>query len=112
MLDQDQVIVPRAGQGARLLDLNRATSAQLEALPGIGPARATAILAAGLDGIENKIHPGGPMDKDLYALPPDELAKVPQVCASLDEALDAEPQEGTPADDDDEARCDALARRI
>ena len=48
-----------------------------------------AMLMAGLDGIENKIHPGGPMDKDLYALPPEELAKVPQVCGSLREALDS-----------------------
>ena len=48
----------------------------------------TAMLMAGLDGIENKIHPGGPMDKDLYALPPEELAKVPQVCGSLREALE------------------------
>jgi glutamine synthetase len=48
-----------------------------------------ALLMAGLDGIENKIHPGGPMDKDLYALPPEELAKVPQVCGSLREALDS-----------------------
>ncbi|MBN9590102.1 MAG: type I glutamate--ammonia ligase [Alphaproteobacteria bacterium] len=48
-----------------------------------------AMLMAGLDGIENKIHPGGPMDKDLYALPPEELAKVPQVCGSLREAVDS-----------------------
>jgi glutamine synthetase len=48
-----------------------------------------ALLMAGLDGIENKIHPGGPMDKDLYALPPEELAKVPQVCGSLREAVDS-----------------------
>ena len=48
-----------------------------------------AMLMAGLDGIENKIHPGGPMDKDLYALPPEELSKVPQVCGSLREALDS-----------------------
>jgi len=49
----------------------------------------TAMLMAGLDGIENKIHPGDPMDKDLYALPPEELANVPTVCGSLREALDA-----------------------
>ena len=40
------------------------------------------------DGIANKIHPGDPMDKDLYALPPEELKKVPQVCGSLREALE------------------------
>src|SRR5215469_9748769 len=57
--------------------------------PGANPYLAYAsMLMAGLDGIENKIHPGGPMDKDLYALPPEELAKVPQVCGSLREALD------------------------
>ncbi|HEY5085353.1 MAG TPA: type I glutamate--ammonia ligase, partial [Rhizomicrobium sp.] len=57
--------------------------------PGANPYLAyAAMLMAGLDGIENKIHPGGPMDKDLYALPPEELAKVPQVCGSLREALD------------------------
>ena len=57
--------------------------------PGANPYLAyAALLMAGLDGIENKIHPGGPMDKDLYALPPEELAKVPQVCGSLREALD------------------------
>ena len=49
----------------------------------------TAMLMAGLDGIENKIHPGEPMDKDLYALPPEELANVPTVCGSLREALEA-----------------------
>ena len=47
-----------------------------------------ALLMAGLDGIENKLHPGKPMDKDLYALPPEELKDVPQVCGSLREALD------------------------
>ena len=49
----------------------------------------SAMLMAGLDGIENKIHPGEAMDKDLYALPPEELAQVPTVAASLDEALNA-----------------------
>ena len=49
----------------------------------------TAMLMAGLDGIKNKIHPGEAMDKDLYALPPEELAGVPTVAASLREALDA-----------------------
>ena len=46
------------------------------------------MLMAGLDGVEKKIHPGGAMDKDLYALAPEELAKVPQVCGSLREALE------------------------
>jgi glutamine synthetase len=48
----------------------------------------TALLMAGLDGVLNKIEPGEPMDKNMYELPPEELAKVPQVPASLDEALD------------------------
>ena len=49
----------------------------------------SAILMAGLDGIRNKIHPGEPMDKNLYDLPPAELADVPTVCGSLREALEA-----------------------
>ncbi|MDP3459181.1 MAG: type I glutamate--ammonia ligase, partial [Hyphomonas sp.] len=48
-----------------------------------------ALLMAGLDGIENKIHPGDAMDKDLYDLPPAEAAQIPQVCGSLREALAA-----------------------
>src|SRR5574338_998964 len=47
----------------------------------------SAMLMAGLDGIQNKIHPGDPMDKNLYDLPPEELADVPTVCGSLREAL-------------------------
>lgn len=47
----------------------------------------TALLMAGLDGVLNKIDPGEPMDKNMYELPPEELAKVPQVPGSLDEAL-------------------------
>ena len=50
---------------------------------------ASALLMAGLDGIENKIHPGDAMDKNLYDLPPAELAEVPTVCGSLREALEA-----------------------
>ena len=49
----------------------------------------SAMLMAGLDGIENKIHPGDPMDKDLYDLPPEELEGVPTVCGSLREALES-----------------------
>jgi glutamine synthetase type I len=49
----------------------------------------TAMLMAGLDGVQNKMHPGDPLDKNLYDLEPEEAAKVPHPCASLDEALDA-----------------------
>ena len=48
-----------------------------------------AMLMAGLDGIENKIDPGEPLDKDIYALSPEELKDVPTMPGSLDEALDA-----------------------
>ena len=48
----------------------------------------TAMLMAGLDGIQNRIHPGDPMDKDLYDLPPEELMGIPTVSGSLREALD------------------------
>jgi glutamine synthetase len=47
-----------------------------------------ALLMAGLDGIENKIHPGEAATKDLYHLPPEEDKLVPTVCSSLDQALD------------------------
>ena len=49
----------------------------------------SAMLMAGLDGIQNKIHPGEAMDQDLYELPASELANIPTVCGSLREALDA-----------------------
>ena len=48
----------------------------------------SAMLMAGLDGVHSKIHPGDPIDKNLYDLEPEEAAKVPHPCASLDEALD------------------------
>ncbi|MCQ9372980.1 type I glutamate--ammonia ligase [Methyloversatilis sp. XJ19-13] len=48
-----------------------------------------ALMMAGLDGVQNKIHPGEPADKNLYDLPPEEDKLIPTVCASLDEALDA-----------------------
>ncbi|HWK48094.1 MAG TPA: type I glutamate--ammonia ligase [Stellaceae bacterium] len=58
--------------------------------PGANPYLAySAMLMAGLDGIQNKIHPGEPMDKNLYDLPPEELKNVPTVCGSLREALDS-----------------------
>ncbi|OYD24274.1 glutamate--ammonia ligase [Oceanimonas baumannii] len=47
-----------------------------------------ALLMAGLDGIQNKIHPGDAMDKDLYDLPAEEAAEIPTVATSLDDALD------------------------
>ncbi|MFQ5486128.1 MAG: type I glutamate--ammonia ligase [Desulfobacterales bacterium] len=49
----------------------------------------SAILMAVLDGIENKIDPGDPLDKDIYGLPPEELAEIPSAPGSLAEALDA-----------------------
>ncbi len=48
-----------------------------------------ALLMAGLDGIQNKIHPGDPADKNLYDLPPEEEANIPTVCGGLEEALNA-----------------------
>ncbi len=48
----------------------------------------SALLMAGLDGVENRIHPGEAMDKDLYHLPPEEDALIPTVCHSLDQALE------------------------
>ncbi|MFO1220052.1 MAG: type I glutamate--ammonia ligase [Burkholderiaceae bacterium] len=48
----------------------------------------SALLMAGLDGVESKIHPGEAATKDLYHLPPEEDAKIPTVCHSLDQALD------------------------
>lgn len=49
----------------------------------------SAMMMAGLDGIQNKIHPGEPMDKDLYDLPPEELVDVPTVASSLEEAVES-----------------------
>lgn len=49
----------------------------------------SAMMLAGLDGIQNKIHPGDAMDKDLYDLPPEEAKGIPEVCYSLEQALEA-----------------------
>jgi len=49
----------------------------------------SALMMAGLDGIENRIHPGDAMDKDLYDLPPEELKDIPTVARSLRDALGA-----------------------
>jgi glutamine synthetase len=48
----------------------------------------SAMMMAGLDGIQNKIHPGDAMDKNLYDLPPEELKDIPTVCHSFDQALE------------------------
>lgn len=48
-----------------------------------------ALLMAGLDGIQNRVHPGDAADKNLYDLPPEESKHIPQVCGSLSEALAA-----------------------
>ena len=58
--------------------------------PSCNPYMAfAAMLMAGLDGVENRIDPGQPLDKDIYDLGPEELAKVPSMPGSLEEALDA-----------------------
>ncbi|MGD9644918.1 MAG: type I glutamate--ammonia ligase [Pirellulales bacterium] len=49
----------------------------------------SAMLMAVIDGIQNKINPGDPLDRDIYDMPPEELAKVPKTPGSLDEALQA-----------------------
>ncbi|MGZ5967684.1 MAG: glutamine synthetase, partial [Polyangiales bacterium] len=49
----------------------------------------SAMMMAGLDGIQNKIHPGDPMDKNIYALSPEERKDVPSMPGSLAESLDA-----------------------
>ncbi len=46
------------------------------------------MLMAGLDGIENKINPGQPLDKDIYGMSPEELKDIPKMPGSLDEALE------------------------
>ena len=48
-----------------------------------------ALMMAGLDGIQNRIDPGAPLDKDIYDLPPEELKNVPSLPGTLDEALKA-----------------------
>ena len=47
------------------------------------------MMLAGLDGVANKIDPGEAADKNLYDLPPEEGKKIPTVCGSLEEALNA-----------------------
>ena len=48
-----------------------------------------ALLLAGLDGVQNKIDPGEPIDKNMYELAPEEHAKIPQILGSLEEAIEA-----------------------
>ena len=56
--------------------------------PLANPYLCFAALMAGLDGVQNKIHPGEAASKDLYHLPPEEDALIPTVCESLEQALD------------------------
>jgi glutamine synthetase len=51
-------------------------------------ARVRAMMMAGLDGVQNKINPGAPIDKNLYELEAEEAKNIPHPCASLDEALE------------------------
>jgi len=51
-------------------------------------SRFCAMLMAGLDGVQNKIHPGDPIDKNMYDLPPAQAKKIQQVCSSLEMALE------------------------
>ena len=79
---------PRAASPTRPTP-RRSASKCASPIPTANPYLAfTAMLMAGLDGIQNKIHPGDPMDKNLYDLPPAELKEIPTVCGSLREALD------------------------
>ncbi len=71
-----------------------------------------AMLMAGLDGIENKIHPGDAIDKNLYELPEEELLKVPTVCGSLREALEALRADNEFLQKGDVFRVDTLAAYI
>jgi glutamine synthetase len=58
--------------------------------PSCNPYLAFAAMTmAAIDGINNKINPGDPLDKDIYDLPPEEAAEIPQTPGSLDESLDA-----------------------
>ena len=54
----------------------------------------SALLLAAIDGIQNKMNPGEPLDRDIYDMPPEELANVPKAPGSLEEALDALEQIG------------------
>ena len=57
--------------------------------PGANPYLCfAALMMAGLDGVQNKMHPGDPADKNLYDLPPEEDAKIPTVCSSLEQSLE------------------------
>jgi len=75
----------------RYLSSEKATRMELRCPdPSCNPYLAFgAMLMAGIDGVLNKIEPGGPMDRNLYDLEPEELAEIPQVPGSLDAALDA-----------------------
>ena len=66
---------------AKLADSNRKAD-------GCGYLAFAAMLMAGIDGVENRMDPGEPLDKDIYGMTPEELKDVPSVPGSLEEALD------------------------
>jgi len=72
---------------------NASTNSYKRLVPGFEApvmlAYSAPLMMAGLDGIQNKIHPGDASDKDLYDLPPEEEAQIPKVAFSLDQALEA-----------------------
>ena len=67
----------------------------------------SALLLAAIDGIQNKMSPGEPLDRDIYDMPPEELATVPKAPGSLDEALDA-----LEHDQDFLLRCDVFTEDV
>ena len=83
--------VPRREQAAlelRSLGIEQQVDALARGQSVVAMLAFSALLMAGLDGIQNKIEPADPIDKDIYELPPDEMADINQVPTSLNAVLD------------------------